>query len=91
MPQPTLIPREIKLQPPEVFDGTPSKLSTWVFTVRQYCVVSGITNGVCKQQLASRLLVGKAATWWRSKCDRATAVGDDLLTTWDLDDLVDNL
>ncbi len=74
-----------------MFDSTPSKLSNWVFQVRQFCVVSGFTSGVQQQQFASRLLTGKAAMWWRSKCDRATAVGDDLLTTRNIDDLVDNL
>ena len=34
----------IRLEKPEKYDGTTSKLSNWTFNVHQFCMVAGVTK-----------------------------------------------
>ena len=36
----------VKIEKPAKFDGTPNKLSNFLFTVKQYCTVTGVTDPV---------------------------------------------
>ena len=56
----------LKLERPEKFDGTPAKLSNWLFNVHQFCTVSGVTTSEEIVKVAVTLLEGKALTWWRA-------------------------
>jgi hypothetical protein len=55
----------LKLTLPDKFNGDVSKLRSWIFGIRQYGQISGLTD----EQLAAvavTLLQGKAKIWWET-------------------------
>ena len=56
----------LKLDKPDKFDGHPAALSNWLFNVKQFCEVSGVTVSEEQVKVAVTLLSGKALTWWRA-------------------------
>ena len=69
----SLAASRLKLDKPEKYDGTPSSLSNWLFTTKQFCNVSGITISEDIVKVAVTLLTGKALTWWRAVSEEAWA------------------
>ena len=55
---------KLKLERPSKFEGYTRELSNWLFTVHQFCLVSGVTDGAEMVKVAVMLLGGRALTWW---------------------------
>ena len=72
----SLAASRLKLDKPEKFDGTPSQLSNWLFMVKQFCTVAGVTVSQDIVKVAVTLLAGKALTWWRAVSDEPWAALD---------------
>ena len=56
----------MKLEKPEPFTGIPSKLKKFLFSVKLYSGVCGVTSSTEMVKVAVTLLMEKALTWWRS-------------------------
>jgi hypothetical protein len=59
-----LIPH-LKIELPEKFNGDVSRLRSWIFGIRQYGTIQGLSD----EQLAAvavTLLQGKAKIWWET-------------------------
>ena len=69
----TLAASKVKLSPPTSFDGNPKNLSNFLFSVRTYAGVLGISMETEQVKLAVTLLEGRALTWWRSVASEAWA------------------
>ncbi len=64
--QPSLVPREVKVEKPSTFSGKHTDLSNFLFEMRQYIDTVGLgTDGNACRFLVS-YLKGDALTWWRS-------------------------
>ena len=69
----SLAASRLKLDKPERFDGNPASLSNWLFMVKQFCHVAGVTIPAEMVKVAVTLLTGKALTWWRAVSDEGWA------------------
>ena len=72
--------------PPSRYDGNPAKLQNWLFEVKQFLHLAGLSENDKAKYVVS-LLEGKAQTWWRNFSQ--TASGD--LTRMDFEELEINL
>ena len=57
---------KLKVEPPRVFTGKGKELANFLFTLRAYLEVKGITSDMKRMQYAATRLDGDALVWWRS-------------------------
>src|SRR3954469_23916777 len=68
----------IRIKQPETYDGRKGSVDLWIFQMQQYLLATGIKNDEQAVYLATNLLRGDAATWWRHHFKRITNDGDAL-------------
>jgi hypothetical protein len=84
---PRLVPKEIRLTPPNVFTGKKSELENFLFEVRQYVDSVELGSSATACRFVVSLFKESALTWWRSFCRNDLGIFDHLT----LDVLLDSL
>src|SRR3954470_21695896 len=67
----------IRIKQPETYDGRKGSVDLWIFQMQQYLLATGIKNDE-QVYLATNLLRGDAATWWRYHFKKITDDEDEL-------------
>ena len=57
---------KLKVEPPKIFTGKGKELANFLFTLRAYLDVKGITSDTKRVQYAATRLDGDALVWWRT-------------------------
>ena len=57
---------KLKVEPPKVFTGRGKELANFLFTLKAYLEVKGVTSDTKRVQYAATRLDGDALVWWRS-------------------------
>src|SRR3954454_15841303 len=68
----------IRIKQPETYDGRKGSVDLWIFQMQQYLLATGIKNDEQAVYLATNLLRGDAATWWRHRFKKITDDVDEL-------------
>jgi dUTP pyrophosphatase len=68
----------IRIKQPETYDGRKGSVDLWIFQMQQYLLATGIKNEEQAVYLATNLLRGDAATWWRHHFKKMTNEGEPL-------------
>src|SRR3954464_14503228 len=68
----------IRIKQPETYDGRKGSVDLWIFQMQQYLLATGIKNDEQAVYLATNLLRGDVATWWRHHFKKITDDEDEL-------------
>lgn len=74
--QPSLIPKEVKVEKPLTFSGKHSELNNFLFVMQQYIDTVALGTGSSACRFLTSYLRDDALTWWRSYSDDNLAIFD---------------